>query len=163
MTWLSFRRWWLIAFVLGVLGGVVWWAVTDTAVYTVTKSGTDLRDDEMRRQFGAIVNFVLVGAGASVLLGLAIAFFSDVSWPAIPAVSLMCGQAAVLTWLIGGVLGPDDPKRHGAVGTRIPDALTVDAVAPFLAWAVCGVAGMLIGMALIEHEPVEEEAAGDRR
>ena len=161
MSWLSFRRWWLVAFVLGVLGGVLWWAITDTATYTVTKGGTSLADDEMRRQFGAIVNFVLVGAGICAVLGFAIAFFSDLSWPAIPAVALMCGQAAVLTWLVGGLLGPDDPTRHGPVGTKIPDALTVDAVAPFLAWAVCGVAGVLIGMVLIDHQPVQTEAGVD--
>jgi len=156
VTWLSFRRWWLIAFVLGVLGGVLWWAITDTATYTVTKGGTSLGDDEMRLQFGAIVNFVLIGAGICALLGFAVAFFSDLSWPAVPAVALMCGQAAVLAWLVGGLLGPDDPKRHGAVGTKIHDALTVDAVAPFVAWAVFGVAGLLIGLLLIEHEPTDD-------
>jgi hypothetical protein len=161
MSWLSFRRWWVVAFVLGLLGGVLWWAITDTATYTVTKGGTSLGDDEMRRQFGAIVNFVLVGAGICAVLGFAIAFFSDLSWPAVPAVVLLCAQAAVLTWLIGGLLGPDDPKRHGPVGTRIQDALTVDAVAPFLAWAVCGLAGVLIGMVLIEHQPAHTEAGDD--
>jgi len=161
VSWLSLRRWWLIAFVLGVLGGVLWWAITDTATYTVTKDGVSLRDDELRQQFGAIVNFVIVGAGICVLLGFAVALFSDVSWPAVPAVALMSGQAAVLTWLVGGLLGPDDPKRKGPVGTRIEDALTVDAVAPFIAWAAFGVAGVLIGMALIEQEPVHTEAGDD--
>lgn len=156
MTWRSFRRWWLAAFVLGVLGGVLWWAITDTATFTVTKGGTSLGDDEMRLQFGAIVNFVLIGAGICVLLGFAVAYFTELSWPAIPLVALMCGQAAVLTWLVGGLLGPDDPKRHGAVGTKIHDALAVDAVAPFVAWAVFGIAGVLIGLALIEHEPTDD-------
>lgn len=155
MSWLSFRRWWLVAFVLGVLGGVLWWGITDTATFTVTETGTSLGDDEMRLQFGAIVNFVLIGAGMCALLGLAVAFASDLSWPAIPAVALMSGQAAVLAWLVGRLLGPDDPQRAGPVGTRIHDALTVDAVAPFFAWAVFGVAGVLIGMALIEHTPAE--------
>jgi hypothetical protein len=95
------------------------------------------------------------------LLGFAIAFFSEVSWPAIPAVALLSGQAAVLAWLVGGLLGPDDPKRKGAVGTRIDDALTVDAVAPFVAWAAFGVAGLLIGMALVEHVRVRDEASAD--
>jgi hypothetical protein len=161
VTWLSFRRWWVVAFVLGIVGGAAWWAITDTATYTVTKGGATLGDDEMRRQFGAIVNFVLIGAGICALFGFAVAFFSDLSWPAIPAVALLCGQAAVLTWLVGGLLGPDDPKRHGPVGTKIQDALTVDAVAPFVAWAVFGVAGVLIGLALIEHEAVHE-GAGDK-
>jgi len=156
VSWLSFRRWYLIACVLGVLGGVLWWAITDTATFTVTKDGTSLRDDEMRLQFGAIVNFVLIGAGICALLGFAVAFFSDLSWPAIPAVALLSGQAAVLTWFVGGLLGPDDPTRKGPVGTRIDDALAVDAIAPFLAWAVFGVAGVLIGLALIEHEPTDD-------
>ena len=156
MTWLSFRRWWLVAFVLGALGGVLWWAITDTATFTVTKTGTSLGDDEMRLQFGAIVNFVLIGAGICALLGFAVAFVSDLSWPAVPAVAMMSGQAAVLAWLVGRLLGPDDPKREGPVGTKIHDALAVDAVAPFFAWAVFGVAGVLIGMALIEHEPADD-------
>lgn len=156
MSWLSLGRWWVVALVLGVLGGVLWWAITDTAIYTVTKGGTTLGDDEMRRQFGAIVNFVLIGAGICALLGFAVAFFSELSWPAIPTVALLSVQAAVLTWLVGGLLGPDEPKRHGPVGTKIPDALTVDAVAPFLAWAAFGVVGVLIGMALIEHEPADD-------
>lgn len=156
MSWLSFRRWWLVAFVLGVLGGVLWWAITDTATFTVTKGGTSLADDEMRRQFGAVVNFVLVGAGICALLGIAVAFVSDLSWPAVPAVALMSGQAAVLAWLVGRLLGPDDPKRAGPVGTKLHDALVVDAVAPFFAWAVFGVAGVLIGMALIVHEPIDD-------
>lgn len=156
MSWLSFRRWWLVAFVVGVLGGVLWWAITDTATYIVTKGGVSLADDEMRQQFGAIVNFVLIGAVVCAVLGFAVAFFSDPSWPAVPAVMILSGQAAVLTWLVGGVLGPADPERHGPVGTKIQDALTVDAIAPFLAWAVCGVAGLLIGMAMIEHEAADD-------
>ena len=161
MPWLTLRRWWLVAAVLGVLGGILWWAITDTATWTVIKGGTSISNDETRLQFGAIVNFVLIGAGICAVLGFAVAFVSEVSWPAIPAVALLSGQAAVLAWLVGGLLGPDDPKRKGPVGTRIDDALTVDAVAPFVAWAVFGVAGLLIAMALVEHERVHDEAAAD--
>jgi hypothetical protein len=142
--------------VLGVLGGILWWAVTDTATWTVTKGGTTISNDETRLQFGAIVTFVLIGAGICAVLGFAVVFLSEVTWPAIPAVALLSGQAAVLAWLVGGLLGPDEPKRKGPVGTRIDDALTVDAVAPFVAWAVFGVAGLLIGLALIEHEPTDD-------
>lgn len=158
MSWLSFRRWWLTAFVVGVLAGVLWWAITDTASWTITKDGPSTTDDETRQQFGAIVNFVLIGAGLSAVLGFAVAYFSDVSWPAVPAVALMAGQAAVLTWLIGGLLGPDSPSGRGPIGSTVQDALSVDAVAPFFAWAVFGVAGLLIGMALFEHEPSRSEA-----
>lgn len=162
MPGMSFRRWLMVAFVLGILGGVLWWAITDTATFVATKEGTSLGDDEMRLQFRAIINFVFVGAGICALLGFAVAFASDVSWPAVPAVALMSGLAAVLAWLVGGLLGPDQPKRKGyEVGARIEDALTVDAVAPFLAWAVFGVAGLLIGIALVEHRPSEDEGHAD--
>ena len=161
MTRLGFRRWWLVSVVLGVLAGVLWWAITDTATWTVVKDGTSISNDETRLQFGAIVNYVLIGLGVCAVLGFAVAFVSDVSWPAIPAVALLSGQAAVLAWLVGGLLGPDDPKRRGPVGTRIDDSLNVDAVAPFLAWAVFGVAGLLIGMASIRHENVPDEAIAD--
>lgn len=152
MSWVSFRRWWVAAFVLGLAAGFLWWGISDTATFTVTKDGVDIRNDEARLQFGAIVNFVAVGAGACLLLGFAVAFLSDVSWPAVPAVALMSGQAAVVAWLIGSRLGPDAPTRRGSVGTRIEDALVVDAVAPFVAWAAFGVAGLLLGMWLFEHE-----------
>jgi hypothetical protein len=148
----SFRRWWVVAFFVGVAAGVLWWGITDTATFTITKDGVDIRDDETRQQFGAIVNFVFVGAGVCLLLGFLVAFFSDVSWPAVPAVALMSGQAAVLAWLIGSRLGPDTPKRLGPVGAKIHDALGVDAVAPFLAWVVFGVAGLLVGTWMFEHE-----------
>lgn len=162
MSWLIFVRWLVVALVLGVLGGVLWWALTDTATYTVTKEGTSITDDQTRLQFGAIVNFVLIGAGICVLMGFAVAFFSDVSWPAIPAAALFSGQAGVLAWLVGGLLGPDEPKRQGAVGTRIEDALVIDTVAPFVAWAVFGVAGVLIGMALVDHVTAGDEAGVNR-
>jgi hypothetical protein len=152
MSWVSFRRWWLIAFVLGLAAGVLWWGITDTATFTITKDGVDIRDDETRRQFGAIVNFVGIGAGVCIVLGFLVAFFSDVSWPAVPAVALMSGQAAVLAWLIGSWLGPDKPKSAGPVGSHLQDALAIDAVAPFFAWASFGVAGLLFGMWLFEHE-----------
>lgn len=158
MSWMSLRRWWLAAFVLGVLAGVLWWGVTDTATWTIAKDGPSTTDDETRLQFGAIVNFVLIGAGLSAALGLAVAYFSDISWPAVPAVALMAGQAAVLAWLIGGLLGPDEPSGRGKVGSTVHDALAVDAVAPFFAWAVFAVGGLLVGMALFDHE-----AADDRR
>lgn len=158
MSWVSFFRWWAVALVLGVAAGLLWWGITDTATFTITKDGIDIRDDETRRQFGAIVNFVAIGAGACVLLGFAVAFFSDVFWPAVPIVALMSGAAAVMAWLVGSILGPDKPTGRGPVGSHLQDALTVDAIAPFFAWATFGVAGLLFGMWLVEHRSSEPEA-----
>ena len=74
MTRLGFRRWWLVSVVLGVLAGVLWWAITDTATWTVVKDGTSISNDETRLQFGAIVNYVLIGLGVCAVLGFAVAF-----------------------------------------------------------------------------------------
>ncbi|MFL6090808.1 MAG: hypothetical protein ACJ71Z_11785 [Aeromicrobium sp.] len=161
MTWKTFRRWSAAAFVVGLAAGALWWSITDTATFTITRDGADIGDAETRRQFGAIVNFVFVGAGVCSLMGLAVAFLSDVSWPAIPAVALMSGQSAVLAWLIGGLLGPDEPTLRGPVGSTLHDSLGVDAIAPFVAWAVFGVAGVLLGIWLFEHEPNDARAASD--
>jgi hypothetical protein len=152
MSRVSFVRWCVIALVLGLAAGLLWWGITDTATFTITKDGVDIRDDETRRQFGAIVNFVAIGAGLCLLLGFSVAFFSDVSWPAVPIVAFMSGAAAVLAWTVGRLAGPGDPARNPPVGSRLQDALTVDAVAPFFAWAAFGVAGLLLGMWLFEHE-----------
>jgi hypothetical protein len=157
----SFRRWWVVAFLAGLAAGLLWWGVTDTATWSVTKDGPVMTDDNVRRQFGVIVNFVFIGAGVSLLLGFAVAFFSDVHWPAVPLVALMAGQASVLAWGVGRVLGPDVPKRLGPVGSRGHAALTVDSPAPFFAWAVFAVAGLLLGMWLFRHESQESEALAD--
>jgi hypothetical protein len=68
----------------------------------------------------------------------------------------------VVAWLIGSRLGPDAPTGRGPVGARLEDALAVDAVAPFFAWAAFGVAGLLFGMWMFEHEPRESKAPADR-
>jgi hypothetical protein len=162
MSWVSFRRWWAISLLVGLAAGLLWWGVTDTATFTITADGAEVGNDETRHQFGAVVNFVLIGAGACLLLGFAVAFFSDVSWPAVPAVALMSGQAAVLAWLLGGLLAPGDSSLDGPVGSTVQDGLGVDAVAPFIAWAAFGVAGVLLALWIVEHDAHESEASANR-
>lgn len=143
----SARRWWHLAALLGVVAGVVWWAVTDTAAWVITADGASMGEAAAQHQFGAIVNFVMIGAVVCFLLGLVVTLVAGARWWVVPAVAIMSGFAAGLAWLVGHLLGPDGPSRtdHAAIGTRVPDALTVDAAAPFVAWAVFGVAGVLVG------------------
>lgn len=151
MTWTSVRRWWAIAFLIGVVAGVVWWAIADTATFIVTSDGVDLPDNEMREQFGVVAQFVIVGAVTSVLLGFVLGLTTNVSWPAVPIVAVLAGQAAVVAWLVGTFLGPGDPNPKAGVGARVNDSLGVDAVAPFVAWAVFGVAGLLLAVWWFDH------------
>ena len=155
------RRWWTAAVLLGVGGGVAWRLVTHPALWSVTETGLSMTEDQSRHQFGAVVNFVLIGAIVAVLFGFALGVTrTDVGWRLVPSVAGMMGFASVFAWSVGRAFGPSDPSaaRHKPLGTRVPDVLTVDSVAPFLAWAVFGVAGLLVGTWLRDRRP-----ASDRR
>jgi len=141
------RRWWYVSVLLGIASGVVWWAVTDTGRWVVTAAGATMSEGQSQRQFGAIVTFVIIGAVACLLFGLVITLAVGEHWWLVPAVAIMSGFAAGLAWLVGHLLGPDGPSKadRGSIGARVPSALTIDAAAPFVAWAVFGVAGVLVG------------------
>jgi len=147
------RRWWLAAGLLGVIGGVVWWAIPDTAIWVVNAEGATMTEGQSAHQFGAIVRFVVVGAVICFLLGVAMTVTVGEHWWLVPVVALMSGFASGLAWLVGDLLGPDGPSSsdRGSIGARIPSALKVDAAAPFVAWAVFGVAGVLIGTWVLHH------------
>jgi hypothetical protein len=147
------RRWWPAAGLLGVIGGVVWWAITGTAIWVVTAEGATMSEGQSAHQFGAIVRFVIVGAVLCFLFGVAITVAVGEHWWLVPMVALMSVFASGLAWLVGDLLGPDGPSRsdRGAIGARIPSALKVDTAAPFVAWAVFGVAGVLIGTWVLER------------
>jgi hypothetical protein len=155
----AIRRWWFASALLGVIAGVVWWAVTDTASWVITAQGATMSEEESQRQFGAIVTFVIIGAVVCLLLGVTLTLVVGEHWWLVPAVAILSGVAAGLAWLVGHLLGPDGPSStdRGSVGTRIADALTVDAAAPFVAWAVFGVAGVLLGTWVLHRTSVRHQ------
>lgn len=147
------RRWWPAAGLVGAIGGVVWWAITDTAIWVVTAEGATMSEGQSAHQFGAIVRFVIVGAVICVLFSAVMTVAVGEHWWLVPMAALMSGLASGLAWLVGHLLGPDGPSSadRGSIGLRIPSALKVDAAAPFVAWAVFGVAGVLIGTWVLER------------
>lgn len=147
------RRWWYLAVVLGVLAGVVWWAVTDTGQWVITAEGASMSEGQSQLEFGAIVNFVFVGAAVCSLFGLLITLVVGARWWLVPAVAVMSGMASGLAWLVGHLLGPEGPSKsdHSSIGARIPGVLTIDTAAPFVAWAVFGVAGVLVGTWVLDR------------
>jgi len=147
------RRWWYGSALVGILGGVVWWAITTPPLWVITAQGATMTEGQSRHQFGAVVSFVIIGAVLCLLLGVAVTLRAGEHWWLVPAVAAMSGFAAGVAWLVGRLLGPDGPSKadHPAVGTRVPDILTVGTAAPFVAWAVFGVAGVLIGTWLLHR------------
>jgi hypothetical protein len=158
MSGVVLRRWLPASVLLGVVGGLAWWRLADTAVWVVTAEGATMSEEQSARRFGAIVTFVAVGAVLCFVFGLVMTLAVGEHWTLVPVVALMSGLAAGLTWLIGHWLGPDGPSSadQGSIGARIPSALTVDTAAPFVAWAVFGVAGVLIGTWVRSHRAKDD-------
>jgi hypothetical protein len=155
------RRWWCVSVLLGIAAGLVWWAITDTGRWVITAAGATMSEGQSQRQFGAVVTFVIIGAVACTLFGLIITLAVGEHWWLVPAVALMSGFAAGLAWLVGHLLGPDGPSKadRGSIGAHVPAALTIDTAAPFVAWAVFGVAGVLVGTWVLDRK----SAQGDGR
>ena len=150
---MTLPRWSLAALISGVVGGVVWRFVTHPAIWVVTAAGATMSEDQSARQFGAVVTFVVIGAVISFLFGVAITMRLGDHWSLVPLVAVLSGAAAGLAWTVGHLLGPHGPSSadRASIGARIPSALTVDAAAPFVAWAVFGVAGVLVGTWVLDR------------
>lgn len=161
MKSMTVRRWGYLSVPLGLLSGVLWWAITDTGRWVITAAGATMTEGQSQRQFGAIVTFVIIGAVVCFLLGLCMTLVVGEHWWLVPAVAVMSAVAAGLAWLVGHLLGPDGPSKadQGSIGARIPSALTIDAAAPFVAWAVFGVAGVLVGTWVLHSASARRAAA----
>lgn len=132
--------------VLAVLAGLVWMWLAEPAEWEVRDRGVVLTEAASRGQFSVIVVFVLVGIVASFVWAWAATWLlSDLGWLIIPVVVVLTAVASVVAWRVGVELGPPAPGSvsGAAVGDRIPAQLKVDGLAPFLAWPIFGLAGVI--------------------
>jgi hypothetical protein len=139
-------RWAAGMLVLGVVGGLLWAWQADPAEWHVTKDGIVLSEDAARGQFSVVVTFILVGSALSFLWAWAAAHtLRDIGWIRVPAFALAATLAALVAWRVGVVVGPPGPEHASdpQVGERLPSRLDVDAVAPFLAWPIFALLGLL--------------------
>lgn len=145
------RGWWVAACLSGILGGVVWWAIAKPAMWRITADGVTLSEDQSGHQFGVVISYVVIGAVVCFLFGVVLTVRVHEHWVLVPVVAAMSGLAAAVAWQVGKFLGPDGPSRdtHGPVGTHVPAALSVGTAAPFVMWAVFGVAGVMVGTWLL--------------
>lgn len=131
---------------LGVVGGLVWLWFAEPAEWEVRPQGIVLTEAASRGQFSVIVTFVTVGVVASIVWGLAAATqLRELGWLVTPVVIVATLVAAVIAWRIGVTLGPPEPASvtGAAQGEKLPAELAVDGIAPFLAWPIFGLLGML--------------------
>ena len=138
----------IVMLLLGVAVGFVWEALAKPAEWEVREGGSIvLTEIAARDQFGVIVVFVIAGIIASLVWGVvATLVLKDLGWRLTPLVVVATLAAAVIAWRIGVAIGPVGPREavDPAVGDRLPSKLAVDGIAPFFAWPVFGVAGIVL-------------------
>ena len=139
-------RWSAVMLVLGVVGGLLWVWQADPAEWDVTKDGILLSEDAVRGQFSVVVTFMLVGAALSFLWAWAAGHaMRDLGWVRVPFFAVAAVVAGLIAWRIGVWLGPAGPEQASSpeVGDHLASQLKIDAVAPFLAWPIFALLGLL--------------------
>lgn len=133
--------------VLAFIATFLWVWLAEPAQWEVRDAGIVLTEAASKGQFSVIVTFVLIGIGTSVLLGGAAGWvLSDLGWLVTPVVIVLTVLASLIVWRLGIALGPPTPASVSGVsiGDRIPAQLEIDALAPFLAWPIFGLAGVIV-------------------
>jgi len=155
-------RWALAALVLGALGGVAWKLLARPGIVTVTAQGAVTTEAETLHQFGNVMVYLGIGAIICVVWAGALAVTgAHRGWRLVPFVAVMSVAAALVARTVGLALSPDKvmvPKAARA-GDTIPGILTMDAWSAVVAWAVFGVAGLLLVTSLLAPPHVDEQVA----
>jgi hypothetical protein len=134
---------------IGALAGVVWqWAWTPTVGVAVDHHWSAGDALGLQHEFSGTGWYVVVGAVAGLLGGLAVALFADrVPLLTLAAVVVGSALAAWLMLLVGTALGPADQDvvaHTAADGTKIPMQLTVTGHSPWIALPSGALAGLVI-------------------
>lgn len=134
---------------LGVVGALLWWALCDTASFTVTDSGElAMGEVELAERFNADAWYAVIAAVLGLVSGTVIAWWRSRD-PLRTSLLLLVGSgvAAGVMSVLGGWLGPDDPQQLAATaeaGARLAAPLSVDAAAVYLVWPVMTLIGALV-------------------
>lgn len=151
--------------VVGAVGGYVWAQLAHPAEWEVQSSGSIvLTEVAARDQYTVIMVFMAVGAiGSLIWAWLTSLVLREVGWRLTPLVILATAAAGVIAWRLGIVLGPDGPLAavHPVAGDKLPSKLAIDGVAPFLAWPIGGLVGVVGATWLSRGDTVEDESIGE--
>jgi hypothetical protein len=131
----------LIAIALGLLGGLVWFAVVDLPAYTVRPDGSAATTVQgLTEFFAGDAWYSAVGLVVGVVLGvLGWRWFGKAGWPLVPIALVAAVIAAALCWWLGWVLGPgpfEDRLVAAKPGDLVPVELTVRAPVALLVWVL---------------------------
>jgi len=139
---------------VGVLAGVVWQWLWTPSTGVVVDHEWLLGLSGLQAEFSATGLYVLVATVAGLLVGTLCGLFLDRA-ELVTLVAVLVG-AALAGWLmvqVGQVLGPPDPRELAETarnGTRLPSALEIVGISPYVAMpagATLGLAVVLLGLA----------------
>ena len=122
--------------VLGIVGGVLWWAVTPLAEWTRTAKSATMDEANLGVAVASDGWFFVIAAVGGLVSGFVLAAWRRRD-PVATVVLLTCGSAlaTVLMRVIGRALGPGSYEaalRTAEVGARVPVPLTVHAPGIYL-------------------------------
>jgi hypothetical protein len=138
---------------LGVLAGVVWWAVTPLPTFTVDEAGNaNASQRDLTTMVAADAWYTSLGLTAGLVIGLvAWRLFRDNGWGVAILVLVAGFGAGLLCWWTGHRLGPDDfaarlaQARGGAV---VEVELTLVARVALMTWPFAAMLPVLLGASL---------------
>ena len=129
------------AIVLGVLAGLVWFAVVKLPVYTVNPDGSAATTVQgLTAFFAGDAWYSAIGLVVGLTLGiLGWHWFGKSGWLLVPIAVIGVLVAAVLCWWLGWLLGPgtlNDRLVDAKPGDSVPIELTVRAPVAVLVWVL---------------------------
>lgn len=127
--------------VLGVLAGLLWFAVVKLPAYTVNPDGSAATTVEgLTRFFGGDAWYSAIGLVVGLALGiLGWRWFGKSGWLLVPIAVVGVLVAAGLCWWLGWLLGPgplNDRLVAAKPGDVVPIELTVRAPVAVLVWVL---------------------------
>lgn len=138
-----------VSLVLGLLGGVLWWLLSEPALFTVGEEGTlGMGEIELGDRFSATGWFTVLAIVLGALSGGALTWWRGRD-PILTAGLLVVGSVIGTLAMagVGQALGPPDPAVAAASarpGDLVPAALEVGAGAAYLVWTIAVLAGALM-------------------
>lgn len=134
---------------LGVVAGLLWWALYDPAEFTVVRrGGVTMGEVDLGKRFNADAWYAVIAGGLGLVSGTVVSWWRSRD-PLLTTVLVLLGSgvAAGVMSVLGGWLGPADPQQLVAsaeVGARLAVPLSVDATVCYLVWPVTALIGCLV-------------------
>lgn len=134
---------------VGVVAGIVWWALYDPALFTKGEGGAlGMGEVELGKRFNGDAWYAVIAGVGGLVSGTALTWWRGRD-PLLTPVLVLLGAviAASVMATLGGWLGPADPQSIAAtvpVGGTVPATLSVDAFVCYLVWPATALLGSLL-------------------